>query len=105
MINKVGKNTPVWRNRKDGRVVCGKTVQEALGVGWMFDVGKDWYQVVTLLRKERVIIKNGSVLPVNPVTSEIASTARSAGPIKVKACGQERTYNILYVDAVRVIVE
>ena len=28
MKNKLGKNTPVWRNRNTGAVVCGKTIQE-----------------------------------------------------------------------------
>lgn len=34
-MSKVGRKTPVWRNKRTGRVVCGTTVQDALGVGWM----------------------------------------------------------------------
>ena len=66
-MSKVGRKTPVWRNKRTGRVVCGTTVQDALGVGWMCPVGEDWERVSSLPPEHRVVINDGSVLPENDI--------------------------------------
>ena len=45
-MGKVGKRTPVWENKKTGRIVCGATIQDALGVGWLRPVADDWKHVL-----------------------------------------------------------
>ena len=104
-MSKVGRKTPVWRNKRTGRVVCGTTVQDALGVGWMCPVGEDWERVSSLPPEHRVVINDGSVLPENDISCAIAAEATATGMLKVKAYGREYSFYVRYLDLVRVIVE
>lgn len=104
-MSKVGRKTPVWRNKRTGRVVCGTTVQDALGVGWMFPAGGDWERVSSLPPEHRVVINGGDVLPENDMSCAIAAEARTTGMLKVKAYGREYSFYVRYLDSVRVIVE
>lgn len=67
-MSKVCRKTPVWRNKRTGRVVCGTTVQDALGVGRMCHVGEDWERASSLPPEHRVVINDGSVLPENDIS-------------------------------------
>lgn len=104
-MSKVGRKTPVWRNKRTGRVVCGTTVQDALGVGRMCHVGEDWERASSLPPEHRVVINDGSVLPENDISCAIAAEAKATGMLKVKAYGREYSFYVRYLDLVRVIVE
>lgn len=55
-------------------------------------------------RDKRPVIKDGIVLPVNKVTTMIASKARIPGPLTIMDYGRTMTYMIRYVDATKIIV-
>lgn len=101
----VGKRTPVWRNKTTGRVVCGQTIQEALGVGYLTPVSKDWIQVDELPNSKRVVIRKNSVLPENDLTTAIAEHAATVGPVTISAFGRDHKVKVLHVDSLRVIVQ
>lgn len=102
---RVGKKTPVWQNIVTGEVVCAPTIQEALGVSWLFPVSDNWKQVSELPLEQRVVIDNGAVLPVNNFTLKIAAEAECAGNLRIKVYGRERSVNIAYCDPTRVILK
>lgn len=105
MGKKVGKATPVWYNAKQDRVVCGTTIQEALGVGYAYDPEPDWKQAVSLPAEKRVVIHNGMCLPLNDITRQLAASTTGCGAVFVRAYGRLHTYVVKYVDATRVIIE
>lgn len=105
MKNKLGKNTPVWRNKNTGVVVCGRTIQEALGVSYYYNVGSDWEQVNRVPRTDRVVIdSDGEALPRNDLICAIARGAKEAGPLTVNIYGKYRTFNLRYVSPTKVII-
>ena len=104
MMGKVGKRTPVWENKKTGRVVCGATIQDALGVGWLCPVGDDRKHVSTLPSERRVVIAGGAVLPENDVSRAIARDAKTTGLLKILAYGREYSCYVQYLDSVRVVI-
>lgn len=103
-MGKVGKRTPVWENKKTGRIVCGATIQDALGVGWMCPVADDWKPVSTLPSERRVVIADGTVLPENDVSRAIARDAKTTGLLKILARGREYSCYVQYLDSVRVVI-
>lgn len=104
MPNKLGKNTPVWYNTNTGEVVCGSTLNEALGVGYAFTPSPMWGRVNVLPAEKRVVIARGMRLAKNPMTLAIAKQAKCPGELRFNVLGRERKVNVLYVDQVRVIV-
>ena len=105
MKNKLGKNTPVWRNKNTGVVVCGKTIQEALGVSYLFNVGSDWEKVNRVPRGDRVVIdSDGEALPRNDLVCAIARDAKESGPITVNIYGRNRVFDLRYVSPTKVIL-
>lgn len=104
-MNKVGKNTPVWRNSSTGEVVCGNTLNEALGVGYAFTPSPTWERAWALPREERIVIARGMKLPKNPMTLAIAKQAKRPGELGCMVLGKTRKVRVLYSDQVRVIVE
>lgn len=104
-MDKVGKKTPVWKNFATGEVCCGSTLYVAIGVSPFARISDNWMQVHELPKVERVVIHDGGVLPRNPITEYVAANASTKGTIVVPAYGREYTYNITYVDDVKVIVD
>ena len=105
MKNKLGKNTPVWRNRNTGVVVCGQTIQEALGVGYLCSVGSDWEEVSRVPRADRVVIdSDGEALPRNKLVCAIALSADKTGPLTVNIYGKDRIFTLGYVSPTKVIL-
>ena len=60
--------------------MCGATIQDALGVGWLCPVVDDWKHVSTLPSERRVVIAGGTVLPENDVSRAIARDANHMEP-------------------------
>lgn len=105
MKNKLGKNTPVWRNKNTGVVVCGKTIQEALGVSYLCNIGSDWEKVNRVPRGDRVVIDiDGEALPRNDLVCAIARDAEKDGPITVHAYGRDYTFDLSYVSHTKIIL-
>ena len=104
MMGKVGKRTPVWENKKTGRVVCGAKNKDAIRGGWVWPVGDDWKHVSTLPSERRVVIAGGAVLPENDVSRAIARDAKTTGLLKILAYGREYSCYVQYLDSVRVVI-
>lgn len=100
----VGRKTPVWRYDNTDQIVCGPTIQDALGVGYMFAVSPKWQQVSVLPRGLRVVIVDGHVLPRNTLTCAIAEEATEKGSLTVFANNRMHQFKVFYVDPVKVIV-
>lgn len=104
-MDRVGKKTPVWRNRETGEIVCGATIREALGLSWPFPVSSNWERVTSLPAKDRVVIDvDGTVLPRNELNEAIALEAKTPGVINIYAYGRSYKVTVKYCDAVRVIL-
>lgn len=104
-MNKVGKNTPVWINTSTGKVICGKSVQDGLGVGFLFDVDKNWVRATKLPSGKRIVIdEDGIVLPQNDLTVAIARAAKQKGKRTVNAHRRTYTFILRYVDDTKVIL-
>ena len=104
-MNKVGRETPVWRNSRTGEIKCGTTIQEALGVSWLFPVSSDWVEVHKLPKEQRVVIdEKGYVLPANAITVAIATNACRVGKLEIKLYRRLHTFNVAYCDSTRVIL-
>lgn len=105
-MNRVGKKSLVFKNTRSGRVVCGKNLNDALNVSSFFAVlDSDWALVKVLPADERVVISNGAVLPRNDITEAVARFATEVGPLEVTVHNRSHTYNVTYVDRVKVIIE
>lgn len=104
-MNKIGKKTPVWRHAGTGEVVCGNTLNEALGVGYAFTPCSLWERAYALPREERIVIARGMKLPKNAMTLAIAKQAKRRGELECMVLGKARKVKVLYTDQVRVIVE
>lgn len=104
-MNRIGKKTPVWRNTNDGRILCGQSVQEALGTGWSYDVGPQWEHVTSLPSSDRVVIQNGSQISNKDVARQIASIATKTGPVTIVFMGRSVTVLVVYEDGTKVIIE
>lgn len=96
-MNGAGKRTPVWRNKATGELTWGKTPPEGLDV--------EWERVTSLPPEERLVIRDGRVLPQNEITRTIARVATQ--PEVRNIVGTRRGYivDIIYVDSVRVLVK
>ena len=104
-MNKVGRKTPVWRNSVTGEVKCGTTIQEALGVSWLFPVSSDWVKVQKLPKDQRVVIdEKGYILPVNDITKAIATSACRTGKLEINLYRKLHIFNVAYCDSTRVIL-
>ena len=104
-MDKVGKNTPVWINTSTGEVVCGKSVQARLGVGFLFDVSKNWVRATKLPSEKRIVIdEDGIILPQNDLTMAIARAAKQKGKCTVNAYRRTYTFTLRYVDVTKVIL-
>lgn len=101
----VGKKTPVWRNRETGTIVCGDTVQDALGFGWLYPVGNEWERVYSVEKECRVVIEGGRVLPVNETTVAIARNANKKGKIELVEYGRQMIFDVIYCDDTKVIIK
>lgn len=100
----VGKKTPVWRYGDTDQIVCGPTIQDALGVGYLFEVSPKWKQVSVLPRELRVVIADGHVLSRNTLTLAIAEDAKATGTLMVYAFNRAYRFKVLYIDEVKVII-
>ena len=100
----VGRKTPVWRYDNTDHIVCGPTIQDALGMGYMLAVSQKWQQVSVLTKGLRVVIVDGNVLTRNTLTCAIAKEAIEEGSLTVFEYNRMYEFNILYVDPVKVIV-
>lgn len=100
----VGRKTPVWRYDNTDHIVCGPTIQDALGMGYMLAVSQKWYQVSVLPKELRVVIVDGHVLPRNTLTCAIAEEATEEGSLTVFVTNRMHQFKVFYVDPVKVIV-
>ena len=105
MKNNVGKKTPVWRNIRTGQVVCGVTVNEALGISPFSIVGSEWIKAKTLPKQDRVVIQCGTCLQRNCVVRSIAAQAQEVGTLSIAAYGRVYSFWVVYQDDVRVIID
>ena len=103
-MKKVGRKTPVWRNRETGTVAVGSSIEEALGIRYFVPVTGSWELVKKLPPEDRVVICDGRVLPRNQIVAKIAEGAKEKGELKFRAYGLNYTYMIEYVDDLRVVV-
>ena len=101
---KVGKNTPIWRNKSTGEIVVGPTLREALGLDISSQPSRDWVSVTELPRSKRVVIEKGKVLPVNDITTYICEHAAIIGKMTVDAYGRKYKVKIIYIDDARIIL-
>lgn len=92
-----GKYTPVWRNTVTGKVTCGKIPPEGLD--------GEWEQVTSLPPEERLVIRDGRVLPQNDLTRVIARVATQPGVRSIAGTRRGYVINVIYVDSVRVIIK
>lgn len=100
----VGRKTPVWRYDNTDHIVCGHTIQDALGMGYMLAVSQKWQQVSVLTKGLRVVIVDGNVLPRNTLTCAIAKEAIEEGSLTVFVNNRMHQFKVFYVDPVKVIV-
>lgn len=103
-MKKVGRKTPVWRNKQTGVIAVGTTIQDALGVGSFMPVTGPWEQAKKLDPEDRVVICEGRTLPRNQIVTEIAKEAKEKGELKISAYGRNYTYMVEYADDLRVVV-
>jgi hypothetical protein len=104
-MNRLGKKTPVWRNTHDGRILCGGTVQDALGVSWNHNVGPGWERATSLPAQDRVVIAHGRQLINTSLAKKIAAIATVPGAVTIEYFGRDLTLVVTYVDGAKVIIE
>lgn len=104
-MNKVGKNTPVYRFKDTDEVVCGATLQEALGVSPFFDPRPGYTQVSELPPELRPVICDGVALPRNDICKAIAKAAMATGSLTIEAYGRKYVFEVTYCNKTRVIIK
>lgn len=105
-MNKLGRKSKVFLNTKTFRVVAGNTLNEALGVSYVFTPSDDWKQVNELPKDKRIVLDSkGFMLPNNNFTSELRNVVDGVGDYSIKLFRREVKIKVIYTDKTKIIVE